>query len=60
MCFQYYDPCSWDNYPPDGFQSQYGYGLSDQEANCFGKKGKEIRGKKEREEDERGKKGDDI
>ena len=47
MCvLQYYDPCSWDNYSPDGIQSQYEYGLSDQEANYFGKKEKER--KKER------------
>ena len=40
MSFQYYDQCSWDSYSPDGIQSQYGYGLSEQEANYFGKKWK--------------------
>lgn len=47
MSFQYYDQCgSWDSYSPDGIQSQYGYGLSEQEANYFGKKEKERNEKK--------------
>ena len=46
LSFQYYDPCSWDSYSPDGTQSQYGYGLSEQEANYFGKKEKERSEKK--------------
>ena len=42
MYFQCYDPCGWDSYSPNGFQSPFGYGLSDQETNYFGKKEKEI------------------
>ena len=45
MCLQYQDH-GWDSYSPDGIQSQYGYALSHQEANYFGKKEKERSEKK--------------
>ena len=42
MCLQYYDP-GWDSFSQDRIQSQYGYGLSDQEANYFGKEWKWLK-----------------
>ena len=41
MCLQYHDH-GWDSYSQDGIQSQYGYALSHQEANYFGKEEKEL------------------
>ena len=41
VCLQYQDH-GWDSYSPDGIQSQYGYALSHQEANYFGKEEKRL------------------
>ena len=41
MYLQYHDH-GWDSYSPDGIQSQYGYALSHQEANYFGKEEKGL------------------